>query len=627
MSGGHCGKILRVDLTNGTITKEPLPPQDILCKYVGGSTLGLYYLMQSLTPGIKALDPETPLVLMTGPLTGTRMPNASDWAVVTLNAQIPFAPSISHIHGFFGARMKHAGYDGIVFQGKSPKPVFLFIDDDKVELRDAEKYWGMDTIETPQTIQKDIGMADDPNTSIACIGPAGEELMRGAVVRADMAYVAAKGGPGSIWGSKNLKAISVRGTRPVQIHDPELFVAAAEDLRNRAEGRHEAADVINVQPAIADEGAVAGKNFTDTKWQLQWAERWREEVGKWKYEGVGSWECLFKCHHDTTVTTGPYAGTRITGYGAGVIEEAATIIGIEDPGTCMFMAAFYDAMGCDPSEEGRLIAMCYELYEEGLLTEEQTGGLKLEWGNDEAARDLFMQILMREEPLGRILAKGYKAAIEELPIIKDRFMHIKDSGFMHDLRGYGLGVLFQSIVSGAGTQWQGFGVEKWSEPDLGYHKPMDPAVIEGKAEATFKTQCLKMVEDSVGLCWFVVIYHEEGKPGITKVIADAVSAATGWDFSWAKARDVGDRAIQMQRLIAISRGFKKTDDLNVAPRLLEAPKNGPAAGRALGPHLESMLDEYYALCGWDVETGIPLPETIERLGLSIVSNELGHVKT
>lgn len=622
MSGGHCGQILKVNLSTGTITKEPLPSGEVLRKYIGGAGLGLYYLAQSLKPGVRALDPENTLVLMTGPLTGTRMPNASDWVVVTLNAQIRYAPCVSHAHGFFGARMKHAGYDGIVIQGASPRPVFLLVDDDKVELRDAEKYWGMDTYETPQTLQSDLGLAKDQNTSIACIGPAGEQMLRGGVVRCDLAYTAAKGGPGAVWGSKKLKAVVIRGTRPVQVHDPESFALAADALRAQAEGVLHSAHVIKSQLAIAEEGAMACKNFKEMEWQCStWARRWREDTPKWKVTPVGSWECVINCHHDTTITTGPHAGARVMGYGAGVVEEAACIIGVEDPGTSLFMSGFYDAMGCDPSEEGRLIAMAFELYNEGLLTEEQTGGLRLEWGNAEAARDLFMQILMREKPLGAILAKGYVEAVKELPSMEGRFMHIKGAGFMHDQRGYGLGILFQSIVSGAGPTWQGFGVEKFSQPDLGYLEVMDKKAIDGKAEACFKTQCLKMVEDSVGLCWFALVF--QNVPGITRIVSDALVAATGWDYSWSKqGQECGHRIINLQRLIALSRGFTKADDFDVAERVLEDPGKGPAAGRRLGPHLARMIDEYYGLCGWDIETGAPTPETLERLGMSSLAEAL-----
>jgi aldehyde:ferredoxin oxidoreductase len=611
MAGGHCGHLLEVDLTHGTASRQALPAPEELSMWIGGTGLALHLLWQRLRPGMVAHDADSPVILMTGPLTGTKVPNSSDWVVVCLNGQIPYAPCVSHIHGFFGARLKHAGYDGIVFTGKSPKPVLLWIDDDKVELRDASRYWGMDTFETQEKIQSDLG--DRENISVACIGPAGEQMLRGGTVRCDMAYSAAKGGPGGIWGSKNLKAVAVRGTHAVPIHDPERFMRAADELRRRGEGKRPEAEVIPIQPLIAEEGAMAAMNFRDTEWPIRWAKRWREDAKKWQTKGVGSWECLFKCHHETLITTGPYAGTRVTGYGAGVIEEAATIIGVEDPGTGMFMAAFYDAMGCDPSEEGRLIAMAFELYNEGLLTKEQTGGLELKWGDDEAARELFLQILNRQAPLGSILAKGYREAVKELPAAEGRFVHIKGSGFMHDQRGYGLGILFQSIVSGAGPTWQGFGVEKWAEYDLGYTQPADRKAIDGKAEACFKTQCLKMVEDSIGLCWFLVI--KEKTPGITRVLAEALSAATGWDFDWERARTVGERIVQMQRMIAVSRGFRKENDFEVSDRVLQAPATGPTAGRELKPHLQRMIDEYYALCGWDVATGAPRPETLARLGL------------
>ncbi|MCL4762083.1 MAG: aldehyde ferredoxin oxidoreductase, partial [Burkholderiales bacterium] len=210
MTGGYCGTLLAVDLAAGVVRKEPLPPESILRKYIGGAGLGLHFLWQRLRPGMKFDDPDAPLIVMTGPLTGTKAPSASDWAVVSLHGSIPYAPAVSHAHGFFGARLKHAGYDGILVEGVSPRPVYLWIDDDTVELRDAAPLWGKDTFETPQAIGLLHG--DSERISVACIGPAGEELMRGASVRADGSYGASKGGGGMVWGSKRLKAIAVRGS-------------------------------------------------------------------------------------------------------------------------------------------------------------------------------------------------------------------------------------------------------------------------------------------------------------------------------------------------------------------------------------------------------------------------------
>lgn len=607
MKGGYCGTLLAVDLTAGTVREHALPPEPVLRKYIGGAGLGLYLLSERLRPGLRFTDADAPIIVATGPLTGTKAPSASDWTVVTLHGAIDYAPAVSHAHGHFGARLKHAGVDVIVVDGIAPDPVYLWIDDDRVELRDARSLWGKDTFETPHAIGRAHG--DPERISVACIGPAGEELMRGASVRADGSYGASKGGCGVVWGSKRLKAIAVRGTRPVPLADPDRFIDVCTRWRDAARGIHDEAEMKSMGK-FARMGLVPGRNYTDPNFQTEWGRRYDEALRHWKVTPVGSWECDIKCHSDTLITTGPFAGTRVVGYVAEVIEDGATLIGIDDPGTGVAMANFYDAMGADPAESGRLIAMAFELYNRGILTREQTGGLDLAWGNDAAARELFVQMLYRQEPLGRVLAEGPRAAVAALG--HGTFVHIKGAGFnSHDLRGFGIGRLFGNIVAGAGPGWQGVGVESTPEPDIGYDRTMDRSSADGKAEAAYRTGVKKLWEDSIGVCWFAC----RGVRNISSYVPDAVSSATGWDVDWSEALAVGDRLIQLMRLIAISRGFRKADETDISERVLDDPGSGPAAGRALGPHLARMLDEYYDLAGWDRETGVPSPARLARVGL------------
>ena len=609
MRGGYCGTLLDIDLTHGTITPVPLPPEEILRLYVGGAGLGLYLLNERLRPGMVNTDPDTPVFVMTGPLTGTKAPNSSDWTIVTLNAHVPYAPCVTHAHGYFGARLKLAGYDGLILHGASTNPVYLWIDDDKVQLRDASEYWGMDTFETMRLIPE--ALRDPEKISVACIGPAGEELMRGSVVRCDKAHSASKGGPGIVWGSKKLKAIAVRGTRPPKIHDPDKFLDVCDEWRVAIRGRWAEADGVMAMPKVARWGYVPGKNFTDPEFGLKWGKRYAEDMKVWKIKPIGSWECEFKCHSETLVTTGPFAGTSVVGYIAEVIEDAATNLGIEDPGTGMAMANLFDALGCDPAESGRMIAMAFELYNKGLLTKEETGGLDLTWGNDEAARELLMQILYRQPPLGDILAQGHKAAIKALGRgTEDMFLHIKGAGFnSHDLRGWGLGLIFGSMVAGAGPTWQGMGMEWITEPALGYPERMDPASPVGKAEASYKHARKKLFEDCIGICFFASV----GVERIDEWLPQTLSSATGWDFTWQDALEVGERLINLQRIIAIKRGFKKENDFEISERMLVDAEVGPAKGRVLKPHLAAMMDDYYRFVGWDLETGNVKPETLRRL--------------
>lgn len=615
MSGGYMGKMLRVDLTRGTVEEMPLPSEDVRRKWIGGTGLGLHILFQHIRSDASARDSDTPIVLMTGPLTGTKAPSSSDWKLITLRSDLPYHPAVTQAHGYFGARLKHAGYDGIVITGKSPTPVYLWIDDGRVELRDAGKYWGMDTFETQEAIQSHHG--DTENISVACIGPAGEALLNGASVRNDRSYGCSKGSVGANWGARKLKAIAVRGTGAVPIHDPEGFVAACDDWRE-AVLEIQARYPVRSQPAIkfaagmCQKGRIPAKNFTDHDFQEEFGRRFTEDVAKWKIEPVGSWECTVQCHNDTLVTTGPFAGTRSTGFTLEVFEGAATNIGVEDPGTAVAMANFYDAMGADPSEVGRLIALCFEMYNKGLLTAEETGGLELTWGNDEAARELFMMAL-RREGLGATLTKGFREACADLGRGADQMVqHIKGVGFNdHEQRGYGIGFPFGQLVSGAGPTWQTFGSESLNEPDLGYAQTLDPATPDGKADMTYRTQVKKLWEDCTGVCIFVCW----GLRGITTIAPRAVASATGFDVDWESAKLLGERIIQVQRLFALSRGFKKAFDMDISARMLEPVPSGPAAGRELGKYLSKMLDEYYTLLDWDLVNGVPSQSVLRKVGL------------
>lgn len=616
MPGGYCGTLLDVDLTEGTVKKIPMPGEDVLRTWIGGTGLGLHLFCQNLRLDAKASDPDTPIVIMTGPLTGTKAPNSSDWKVITLNPHLPYHPACSQGHGYFGARLKHAGYDGIIFRGKASKPVYLWIDDDHVEVRDASKYWGMDTFETQHSIASDHKDVD--NVSVACIGPAGERLLPGASVRADKAYGANKGSCGMVFGFKNLKAIAVRGSKPVPIHDLPGFLDTCQEWRARiTEFKGFRAlfkePVVVTTPMLAQAGWIPFNNFQDNgERQVEWGKRWAEDVARWKVEAVGSWECDIKCHHDTLITTGPCAGIRASGFGPENYEGAGTLIGIDDPGTCLAMANFYDAMGCDPSETGHLVALAFDMYNKGLLTEEETVGLKLEWGNDEAARDLFFQMLNREG-LGAILAQGINKACEQLGRgARDMVMQIKGVGHNdHDLRGIGFGPLLGEVVSGAGPTWQGFFMESAPEPDLD-PEPLDFVTVDGKAWSGYRSQLKKMWSDCSGECWFASM-------GVTDSInlePAAVSKATGFNIDADEAMVIGERVVQLMRLFALERGFKTEYELDVSPRLLERVGGGPGAGRSAGEHLRRLLDEYYELAGWDRKTGAPSGERLAKIGLA-----------
>ncbi len=627
MLGGYCNRILRVNLSTGKCTVTPLPDVATLRMYIGGTGLGMKLLVDEMRPDQQATDPDAPFIMAAGPLAGTSAPSSGHLAVVSLNFNTPYAVATGHSSGYWGAYLKHAGYDAIVFTGRADKPVFLWIDDDKVEIRDAAAYWGKDTRETERLIKRELG--DEEKISVACIGPAGEVMLPGASIKNDRNHGSHKGSVGAVMGSKRLKAVAVRGTKQVPLSNPQAFGEVTQKWADAIhvippEGEGAApigalmakAGVTKIYSFLGEHHMLACKNYSDPVWAEAYTKRFVDDAAnKFTVVPKAAYNCNIECAYDCTINDGPYQGFTASMCGGGEnMEGAASMIGIEDPASALVMTDYYDAMGIDSSVGGALLGMAFELYERGILTKEATGGLELKWGNMEAGMELLNQMIEGRGFGGRVLAKGLKEAAHILgPAAEACVIHIRGGGInMHDWRA-AWSVLLGQIVSGAGVCWQGYGVDSWTtEPDLGYKEFATGFIAEGKAEAVAKTQKKKLWEDTLGVCWFAAW----GVPGILTYTADAIKYATGWnDFSADEALLVGERMVALQRIIAIKRGFTSKDEFDISDRLLEAPKAGTAAGKSIKPHLERMVREYYELVGWDLN-GTPTPAALERVGLS-----------
>lgn len=626
MVTGFTGKLLRVDLTKGSCKAEPLPDEAVLRKYLGGIGLGMRILMDETTPGMQATDPEAPFMMMTGPLAGTSAPSSSNLAIVCLNYDTPYAVATGHSHGYWAAYLRHAGYDGIIVTGRADKPVYLWVDDDHVEIRDAAKVWGQNTRDTERLIKRELG--DEEKISVACIGPAGEAMLHGASVKNDRNHGAHKGSVGAVMGSKRLKAVAVRGTKTVPLADPNGFADvtkawddAIKAERGPGEGMPAVGSLLSdggitrLYTYVGEKSMVGCKNLTDPKWGLGYATKFVERAADdWTVTPKESYNCSIACAYDCTINSGKFAGFTASMCGGGEnIEGAAAMVGIEDPDEALALTDYFDGMGIDSSVGGALMGMCFELYERELLSPQDTGGLELTWGNFDAAMTLLDQMVSGEGFGGRVLAKGLKEAAQLLgPAAEASVLHIRGGGLnMHDWRP-AWSVLLGQIVAGAGVCWQGPGVDAWTtEPDLGYTEFGKPLVPEGKAEAVAKTQAKKLWEDTLGVCWFACW----GVKGVLDYSSEAIALATGWsDFDRNEAMAIGERLINMQRIIALKRGFKPEDEFDVSDRLLEAPTEGAAAGKSIKPHLERMVKEYYQEMGW--ENARPTEATLKRVGLA-----------
>jgi aldehyde:ferredoxin oxidoreductase len=552
---------------------------------------------------------------------------------MSLHYSVPYAASAGHSHGFWAAYLKFAGYEGVIITGASDTPVYLWIDDDRVEVRDAKDLWGQGTRETERRIKDELGGEGD-KISVACIGPGGEALLHGAMVKNDRNHGASKGSPGAIMGSKKLKAIAVRGTGVVDVANTGKFLETVTQwernllvapeggvptlamlLQNGGITRH--------YNLVSEGSMLAGKNLTSPEWGKKYTKGYVDGCAEWKVDPQPSYNCAIGCAYNVEITTGPFTGFTASLCGGGEnTEGAAAMIGVEEPGAALAMTDFYDDMGLDTSACGAVISMAFEAYSRGVLNIENTEGLDLSWGNYEAAMELVQQ-MVEHRGFGQILTGGMKAAAEAVGGGADQWLvHIKGSGInLHDWRPV-WSVLLGEVISGTGPSWQAPGVDTWTgAPDFGYlqYSAEGPSA-EGKPEAVRLTQIEKIWEDCLGICWFA----GWGVKDVTYLAPKALAEATGWDdFSRDEALAAGERVINMMRMVSLSRGFTKEDEFDISPRLLEAPTEGAAAGKSIAPYLRGMVDRYYELMGWKVESGHPSQDTIRRFGLEDFGALLG----
>jgi aldehyde:ferredoxin oxidoreductase len=634
-AGGYQNRMIRVDLTSGKITTEPGPDDAILRKYVGGSGLGLWYLMHELPAGTAPLDPENPMIFTTGPLTGLKeaVPCRNNTTLSTFNEDTKFTYGRAHTHGWFGPFMRMAGYDGLIITGASPTWVYLWINDDKIELRDASALLGKDTHETEDLVKEELGFpvrcGGRGNVSVAAIGPAGENVVGGAFIESDKNHSFAHSGVGRIMGSKRLKAIAVRGTGDVPVFDHDKLAPLAVAWNKAAatdSGRGEMETTTAAKYGGTKGGAVERSNFESIRERVGVATR---NFQSSDLPGFGDgWNtgeitprpcfgCPIHCCCDVLITQGKYKGHLCTLSGGGEsIEGAASSVGCGasgDPGEALYLIDLIDRLGFESSTVGCAMAVAFEAYEKGLLTTKETDGLELKWGDAEVVAELLRRIAHREGSFAIMLGDGPLTAAQRVGL-PNAGVHIKGGGMnLHDWRR-AFGALLGMIVSG-GASWHSPGVDCWGpEADAGYPVMTEMLSPFNKGQEVAATAPLKHWGDSNGTCWFAIW----NLPGSLTYSSGCVAAATGWeDFDAEEARAVGHRVVTLERIFNIAHGLTVDDDIHPSLRLLEpAPADaGPAAGKTIAPYLEGWVRDYYEHLGWDRRSGKPWMSTLKKLGL------------
>jgi len=596
---GWTGTVLRVDLTAGTVKKEALK-KDAAENYIGGRGLGEKYFMDEVDPKVDALSPANKLIFATGPLTGTMGISTGRYDVV---AKGPLNDTLasSNSGGYFGPQVKYAGYDLVVIEGKAAKPVYLWINNSNVELRDASSLWGKTVYETDDAVKAET----DPDAEVACIGPAGEKLVKFACIINDKHRAAGRTGIGAVMGSKNLKAIAVRGTGGIKVADRDGFLATV-----RA-GRKKISDNPVTSAGLPTYGSNILVNIINQSGAFptrNWREAYTEEADKISGETLtgahllhnkGCSACVVGCGRVAK------AKGKYNEIGEGPEYESAWSFGADcgifDMDAVIKANFLCNELGMDTITMGSTIACAMELVDIGALDPAKTGS-DLTFGNADAMVELTRATAYREG-FGDDLAEGsYRLATKyghpELSMtVKKQEMPAYDPRAIQ-----GIGLEYATSNRG-GCHVRGYTI---SPEILGLPMKLDPSITEGKPEILKIFQDLTGALSASGTCLFAsfAIGADE--------IAAELKAATGVDYTPERIMEIGERIWNMERMFIIKNGYTGKDD-TLPPRLLNDPiPTGPAKGKV--SRLPEMLPKYYEIRGWD-KNGVPKKEKLAELGL------------
>lgn len=610
-------KILRVNLTTGTCTSEPLN-MEWAQKYLGQRGLASKYLTEEIDPKCDPLGPDNKLIFATGPLTGTCASTGGRYSVIT-KGPLTGAIACSNSGGYFGAELKFAGWDMIIFEGKSPKPVYLSVIDDNASLRDAADLWGKSVWDTDAAIKS---KHQDPMMHVSAIGISGENGVLYACIVNDLHRAAGRSGVGAVMGSKNLKAVAVRGTGGVKVKDFATFMTATDKAKkvladNAVTGQglptYGTQVLMNV---INEAGALPTRNSRDVQFEGAHdisAEAMAEPSGKDGKPNLlanqACFSCTIACGRISKVNEEHYTVQNKPEYwhaSGGLEYEAAWALGaatgVNDLDALTYANFICNEQGLDPISFGATLGAAMELYGDGILTDEMTGGLQLKFGSAEALTSA-VELVGKAEGFGKELGQG-SARLTAKYGRPELAMAVKGQEFpAYDPRGIqGMGLTYATSNRGA-CHLRSYTV---SSEILGIPEKTDPLVTDGKAGLVKAFQDATAAVDSSGLCVFTTFAWT------LEDIAPQVEAACEGDWSVDKLLEVGERIWNLERQFNNQAGFTAADDKLPERLVKEAAKTGPAEGLVNG--LDKMLPEYYQLRGW-TNDGVPTNETLSRLGL------------
>lgn len=603
MSGelkGYAGKFLRVDLTSGRLT-DVVFDEKTLRSYLGGTGLGVKLVYDEVDPGSAWSDPDNRLIIASGPIGGTVISGSGTISLVTKGA-LTGGFAATQANGYFGAFLKFSGYDGVILQGKAPRWQYLHIDDGKATLSDASHLLGVNTYDIADRLKQEHGK-NDFQASVLSIGAAGEHRVRFACVFVDKGHAAGHNGTGAVMGSKRLKAIiTSRGTRQVSVADREALKNISGQFYERAKAfTGTLGGVYRWQTQKIPMLPV--RNYTTNEWDIS-----EEDIEQFSEQNIRStfnpkphpcWACRLTHATMMTIPEGPYKGMVVEEPEYEQLSAWGSAIDTKDICEAAMLSGETDKVGLENNESGWLVGWVMECYEKGYLTKDDLDGFDMEWGNANATRQLLYAIANRQG-CGDWLAEGVMRASKKVggAAAKCAIYTLKGNtprGHDHRTRWT---ELFETSVSNTGTLEVGGYMQN--------PKVMQPGYPEEVVDNLTVLSGNMVFEDSLVTCRF-------NTGSNMPLLAKAINAATGWDYSPEEGKEMGLRAINLMRIFNIKCGLKGMD--YPSERYGSTPIDGPYKGIGIKQHWDGMLQRYYKQMGWD-ETGQPLPETLKALGLA-----------
>jgi aldehyde:ferredoxin oxidoreductase len=625
------GKKVTVNLTSGLCEQNSLAGESIDL-FLGSRGINAKILWETTDASTRPFDPENPLIFGAGTLTGTAAPCTGRTSVTSISPATGIYLK-TNVGGHWGGIMRQAGVQTLVVTGKSSRPVYLYIDETGVSIRDASKYWGMTVREADQAIKKDLG---DQDVQTAMIGPAGEKLVRFASIMFSLYSAAGRGGIGAVMGDKNLKAVVVKGGKGVTVNDPAAYQAAAEKAAEaiRADSEFEGLSTYGTADIMCEAneaGLVPSYNFKKGKVPgiEHLSGRYLTEGGFLKRR-VSCYSCIIGCHRFAGVDHGPYRGTCSGGPEYETLAGCGAGCGIFEMEPVIRANALCNDYGIDTISTAGVIQWAMECYQRGILSKEDCGGIALKWGSVEALLKMI-ELIARRKGLGDLLAEGTKRAAEEVGHDSQQWA-VQAKGLEQSRvetrlsKGYALSFAVNPrgvdhLMAQVGAE---FGGKKEAvelvEKICGDVKYALPETVEKKPELVVWHEDCYAVSDCLGFCSFVTtaIY------GVTPALmAELFNCAIGAELGEAEIMKAGRRVCTLEKCFNIRRGLDRKDDV-LPYRLMNesvAGREGDRSARNSREELDGMLDRYYELHGWDLNTSYPLESTLHDLDLGFVLDD------